>query len=56
MDKEMMLKIAERNLKKAHAALEKNYNRNGISAQERKNLLDNVEYAQAVYNLIVSKA
>ena len=52
MDRETMLKIAERNLKKAQAALERNYNRSGISAQERKNLLDNLEYNKMVYNMI----
>lgn len=52
MDKEMMLKFAERNLKKAQAAIEHNYNRNGITAQERKNLLDNLEYNKTVYNMI----
>ena len=53
MTKEKMMQIAERNLSKATKALEKNYDRKGITEQERENLANNVEYAQTVYDLIV---
>jgi hypothetical protein len=53
MNKEKMLQIAERNLKKAKMALLNNYERKGITEQEIENLSNNVEYAQMVYNLIV---
>jgi hypothetical protein len=52
MNKEKMLQIAERNLKKAKMALLNNYERKGITEQEIENLSNNVEYAQAVYDLI----
>lgn len=54
MNKEKMLQIAERNLNKANRALENNYNRQGITDVERENLANNVEYAQAVYDLIAN--
>ena len=50
--KETMLKIAERNMHKAKMSLLNNYNRKGITEGEIKNLLSNVEYTQAVYDLI----
>jgi hypothetical protein len=53
MNKEKMIQIAERNLKKAKMALLNNYERKGITEQEIENLSNNVEYAQMVYNLIV---
>lgn len=52
MNKETIMKIAERNLKKAQIALDHNYNRNGITEVERENLSNNVEYAQIVYDLL----
>ena len=54
MDKEKMLQIAERNLKKAKMALFNNYDRKGITEQEIDNLSNNVEYAQVVYDLLVA--
>lgn len=54
MDKEKMLQIAERNLKKAKMALLNNYDRKGITEQEIDNLSNNVEYAQVVYDLIAA--
>lgn len=53
MNKEKMLQIAERNLRKAKRALYSNYDRKGITESEIENLSDNVEYAQMVYDLIV---
>ena len=53
MTKEQMLKIAEKNLKKARISLHHNCNRSGITEQEKENLANNVEYAEIVYNLIV---
>lgn len=52
MNKEQMMKIAERNLSKAQKSLDNNYNRQGITESERENLSNNVEYAKVVYDLI----
>ena len=54
MNKDQMLKIANRNLRKAKIAMYNNYNRNGITEEEIENLANNVEYAQMVYDLIVN--
>jgi hypothetical protein len=54
MNKEQMIQIAERNLRKSKMALSNNSNRKGITEQEIKNLTNNVEYAQTVYDLIVN--
>lgn len=53
MTNENMLKIAERNLRKAQIALLNNSERKGITEQEIENLTNNVEYTQFVYDLIV---
>lgn len=53
MNKEKMLQIAERNLKKAKMAMYNNCKRKGITEAEIQNLTNNVEYAQTVYDLIV---
>ena len=55
MEKEKMLKIAERNLRRAKMTLFNNYDRKGITEQEIENLSSNVEYAQFVYDLIIEK-
>lgn len=55
MKKEKMLKIAERNLRKAKMSLFNNCDRKGVTEQELENLSNNVEYAQFVYDLIVEK-
>ena len=52
MDKERLLQIAERNLKKARKALEMNCSRHGITDEEINNLSDNVKFAEVVYDLI----
>lgn len=54
MNKEKMLQMAERNLRKAKIALEHNFDRNGITETEKQNLTNNVEYAQKVYDLIIN--
>lgn len=54
MNKEKMLQMAERNLRKAKIALEHNFGRNGITETEKQNLTNNVEYAQKVYDLITN--
>lgn len=56
MDREKMLQIAERNLKKAKMSLLNNYERKGITEQELENLSANVEYTQIVYDMILEKA
>lgn len=53
MQREKMLAIAEKNLRKAKYSLQFHYDRKGVTEQERENILRNVEYAQTVYNLIV---
>ena len=53
MTNENMLKIAERNMRKAQIALLNNSERKGITEQEKENLANNVEYTQFVYDLIV---
>ena len=52
MNKERLVQIAERNLKKAKKSLEINCHRQGISDEERNNLVDNVKFAEIVYDLI----
>ena len=47
--------MAERNLKKARISFEHNYNRVGVSEQEKENLINNIEYNQIVLDLINSK-
>ena len=54
MNREKMIQMAERNLNKAKKAQIINYNRQGITESERENLSNNVEYAKAVYDLIVN--
>ena len=53
MTKEKLIAIAERNYKKAKISLHNNYNRQGVTEQERENLKANLEYAQIVYDLIM---
>lgn len=53
MNREKMIEIAERNLKKAQRALSKNLDRKGVTDTEIENLTSNAEYAQIVYNLII---
>lgn len=53
MNKQDMIEIAERNLRKAEKSLLNNYNRKGVTEFEREKLSNNVEYAKAVYGLIV---
>lgn len=50
--KEKLIIIAERNLKKAETAFERNYNRTGITEQEVENLKNNIEYSRVVLDLI----
>ena len=52
MNKDRLLQIAERNLKKAQRAWKINRDRTGITEEEINNLSSNVKYAQAVYDLI----
>ena len=49
---EAMLQLAERNMNKAQIAMNNNYDRKGITEQERENLTNNVEYTQIVYDLV----
>ena len=56
MDKERLVQIAERNLKKAKKALEINCKRQGITDEERNNLSDNVKFAEIVLDLVANHA
>lgn len=56
MSKEEMLTIAERNLKKAQYAFDHNFNRPGVTENERINLKNNLEYAKCVRDLITREA
>lgn len=56
MDKERLVQIAERNLKKARKSLEIGCRRQGITDEERNNLADNVKFAEIVYDLVVYHA
>ena len=55
MTSEKLLSIAKRNLKKAEIAHKHNYDRQGITENERENLSDNVEHAKIVLDLINAK-
>lgn len=52
MTKEKALKIAERNLKKAEMTYKHNYNRQGVTEQEKENIVNNLEYAKFVLDMI----
>lgn len=52
MTKETLLIIAERNLKKAEKAFEHNYNKKGVTGLERLNIVENLEYAKIVYDML----
>ena len=52
MTKDKLLKIANRNLKKAKTALQNQINRPGITEIEKENLLNNAEYTVIVKALI----
>lgn len=52
MSKDKMIQIAERNLRKAEMALFNGQKRKGVTEIEIQNLLDKVEYAKAVLDLI----
>lgn len=46
------LSIARRKVIKAEKALEHNYYRKGITDEERRNLMNSVEFAKYVYQLV----
>ena len=52
MDKERLVQIAERNLKKAKKARDIGCKRQGVTDEEKNNLHDNVKYAEVVCDLI----
>lgn len=47
-----MLQIAERNLKKAKTAFHSQINRPGITEKEKRNLYNNLKYAETAKDLI----
>lgn len=53
MTKQEMLNKAERNLRKAQISFDKNFNRAGVTEQEKKNLADNVEYSTVVRDMLL---
>lgn len=52
MISEEMLQIASRNLKKAEIAFRGQINRPGITEKEKRNLYNNLKYAEIVKDLI----
>lgn len=54
MDREIMIQIAERNLKKAKKALFNNSNRSGVTQAEIEILSNKVEYTQYIYDAIIA--
>ena len=50
-----MLEIAEKNLKEAKINFKHNFNRKGITLEEREILTEKVEFAQTVFNMILGK-
>ena len=54
MNKEKMILIAEKNLRKAKISLQQNINRSGATELEKQNLSEKIEYAQIVYDLILN--
>ena len=52
MEKDKIIQMTERHLKKTMYALEHNYNRNGITKQEKENLVNNVKYYRYILDLI----
>lgn len=51
---EKMMYKAQRDVHKAQKAYDLNYNRSGVTEQERENLADNVAYAHLVLELVSS--
>ena len=54
LDFEQMMYKAQRDVHKAQKAYDLNYNRSGVTEQERENLADNVAYAHLVLELVSS--
>ena len=52
--KDKLVAIAERNLRRSKMSYHNNYNRSGITAEERENLLSNLKYNQIVYDMILN--
>lgn len=52
MNRENLLAIAERKIKKAQRALDTNRNRPGITETEIENLENNLKFSSIVYDLI----
>lgn len=52
LDFEKMMYKAQRDVHKAQKAYDLNYNRSGVTEQERENLADNVAYAHLVLELV----
>lgn len=45
------VEIAKRNMKKAKIAYDRNYNRPGVTGEEKENLTNNVSYTAIVYEM-----
>lgn len=55
MTKEKLLHIADKNRRKTKIVYDRNIGRPGITEEEKKNLYDNMEFANIVYNMMLGK-
>lgn len=55
MTKEKLLYIADKNKRKTKIVYDRNIGRPGITEEEKKNLYDNMEFANIVYNMMLGK-
>lgn len=55
MTKEKLLYIADKNRRKTKIVYDRNIGRPGITEEEKKNLYDNMEFANIVYNIMLGK-
>lgn len=55
MTKEKLLYIADKNRRKTKIVYDRNIGRPGITEEEKKNLYDNMEFANIVYNMMLGK-
>lgn len=55
MTKEKLLHIADKNKRKSKIVYDRNIGRPGITEEEKKNLYDNMEFANIVYDMILGK-
>lgn len=52
MSEEQILLMSENNLEKSQRRYDRNYNRKGVTQEERNNLTKNVEYAKIILDMV----